>query len=292
MSINDLFDNQLRRGNINGNFGVVGGTKNAQSKKVVTDIDSVTSFQNSNIDDQWSEGYVTMSTYYDNYFAGQDIKVTLDGVEDDFPDIPILNMGFNIEQQKTPVYGLWSYTYDGVMRGTRIVSGTLSIATTSADYMTRLLSKAASSRRDIRNGVGELGATIYGSGRQLTADDSLIDTYWSKNIDPAVGAAGKNIHSVHPPFSLVILYGIQNTSISPTEWSPTGGDPATWDTNVLNADINERLVEGDPNKTTIMRRVLEACEITSMQTGFAPDGSVVAETYSFFARDTVLGIAP
>lgn len=290
MGLNDFFENERRKGNT-GRSTFNEEVKNV-GKKVKTDIMSATSWQNSVIDQEWAEGYKSPSAYYDYFFAGQDIKVTIDGVEDDYPDIPIVNFAFNVGQQKTPVYGLWSYTYDGVMRGTRLVSGTFTIATKSTGYMRDLLTKAARTRHDIANGVKTPGRQLY-SDRQLTEDDANIYKYWTKNIDPNLSAAGKNIFSSHPPFSFVILYGVQNTSVTADGWSDAVTNNID---NVMNQDLNERLVlpTKDNGGTYFYsnRYVLEACELQGLQTGFAPDGAVIAETYQFFARDIITSVLP
>lgn len=288
MGMNDFFDDIIRKGEMSGSVKPQDSTRGNRGAHTADPMQA-TSF--ANVDKRWAEGYMPnqKAQYFDYYFAGQDIKVTIDGVEEDFPTIPIVNFAFNVQQQKTPVYGLWSYTYDGVMRGTRIVSGSFTIATRSTGYMTNLLSKAAKSRQDIVKGAATGGKQLY-DGQALTRDDENIAKYWGKNIDPAVGRqGGKNMFSVHPPFSFVVLYGLQNTSISYKHWDPMGDESYVYG-EPLHQDVNERLVEALPNEP--MRYVLEACELQSMQTGFAPDGTVCAETYQFFARDLVIANTP
>lgn len=289
MGLNDFFDDAVRRGEVGSTGGAkaIDGVRNTPGAKK---IDRMEAFSFTNVDKYWAEGYTNSqkSQYFDYYFAGQDIKVTIDGVEDDFPTIPIVNFAFNVEQQKTPVYGLWSYTYDGVMRGTRIVTGTFTIATRSTGYMRNLLSKAAKARQDIAKGTSD-GKQLY-SGAALTRDDENIAKYWGKNMDPAVARqGGRNIFSVHPPFSFVVLYGLQNTSISYKHWDPMGDESYMYG-EPLHQDVNERLVEAMP--TEPMRYVLEACELQGMQTSYTPDGAVCAETYQFFARDLVIANTP
>src|SRR5690554_2765108 len=69
----------------------------------------------------------TAHTYFDYVFSGQDISVYIDGMDVDEACIPIMEFAFNIEQQKVPVYGFWSYSYDSIMRGSRLVSGAIRI---------------------------------------------------------------------------------------------------------------------------------------------------------------------
>lgn len=241
---------------------------------------------NSDVDRLWAAGQrdtAAPHSYFDYYFSGQDMKVYLDGTEDDpeYGNLPMMNLGFEIAQQKQALYGFWSYTSDQVMRGTRRVRGSFTLATKSPDYMTRLLSKAAKARSD--------GKRSYRYHRDLTEDDRNIEQYWGKNMDKSVGSSGgKQIFSVHPPFSLVILYGIQNLSINEVSSS---GYSEVWDKyqsdNPLALDINERLVESDP-LWQANRIVIDQVELDSFQAVFSPDGQPVAETWTWEARDVVI----
>lgn len=287
MGFNDLFAD-VRRGT--GSGAIV--RRNAASNAPQTTVDTtVHAFESAHIDAEWAEAYKdsdSQGAYYNYYFSGQDIKLFIDGAEE--ADLPVVNFGFNIEQQKVPVYGLWSYTYDAVMRGTRMVSGTFTLSTTSTDYMRKVLAKAAKAR-------SERGVFSKAFSRPLTEDDENIEKYWEKNIDPNLGAASKQIFSVHPPFNFVVVYGIQTTSIGPT---PEGhGDllfEQDWDPNYLgnygqdyplSLDVNERIIAAGAAER-VLTFTIEACEIQSLQVGYAPDGSVVSETYQFFARDLII----
>lgn len=231
------------------------------------------------------------NNYWDYYFSGQDVKIYVDGTEEDpeFRHLPIQEFAFSVSQQKTPVYGFWSYTYDAIMRGQRIIGGQFSIVTRYPDYMKRLLEKAASVRAK--------GKSSYRYYRDLTEDDRNIEKYWGKNLDPAYGQAGNHLFSAHPPFSFVIVYGVQNLSLSSGDLDlqnrnaiynsyrkgPSG--PET-DINPLLSDVNERLVESD-TADQANRIVLEACELTQVQRAIGSDGAVLTETYEFLARDII-----
>lgn len=286
---NDLFQ-QINRGT--SGVSVVRSSKTLNAHADDT-VGRVHAFEDADIDAEWADKYFNSNStnpYYDYFFSGQDIKLYIDGAEDS--QLPVMTFGFNVEQKKTPVYGLWSYTYDAVMRGTRLISGTFTLSTSSTDYMRRVLTKAATSRAD----RGFLGINTSLS-RPLTEDDENLDKYWGKNIDPNLGAAHKNIFSVHPPFNFVVVYGIQSTQISPTpegtgealsahDWNPNfrklyGSDYA------LSMDVNERIVQTD-STDRVLKFTIEACELQSLQIGYSPDGSVCQETYQFFARDLVI----
>lgn len=238
------------------------------------------------VDQTWASTYngkntsVVGSPYYDYFFTGQDIIVVVDGTEDDanFKVLPILNMGYNVTQQKMPIYGFWSYTYDAVMRGTRIVQGSITLATKSPNYMKNLIAKSAQSRQEL------LGSANYTYNKGLTDDDANIEKFWGKNIDPALNAIGTSIYSVHPPFSFVIIYGVQNIGVS--DWGSVQTYAQYANDDPWLADTNERLIESDLVDQS-NRIILDACEIQSMETSYGPDGTIVAETYTFFGRDII-----
>lgn len=281
---NDLFDS-----NRNGQqgFSTVRDPRAGSSQGSLSGSNEIQVFEH-DIDSKWAEGWGGVdgtsapNSYFDYYFSGQDVKVYVDGTEDDpeFASLPIVNFGYSISQQKMPVYGFWSYTSDSVMRGNRIVAGLFQIATKYPDYMRRLLTKAANTRATKQ--------ASYSYYRGLTEDDENIERYWGKNLDPAIAAAGNNVYSVHPPFSFVVVLGVQSYSVSPDAlgsreevYNQYFGD------NPLHANENERLVESDPVDQS-NRIILDSCEIQGMEQQFSPDGQVVTETYQFFARDIVL----
>ena len=234
----------------------------------------------SDLDLQWSraEGVKrTPHTYFDYVFTGQDILAYIEGTEME-ECIPVIEMGFNIEQQKVPVFGFWSHTFDGMMRGTRMVSGVIRIATVSNNYMTDKIAEAASNRAAKHAGMTPI--------RGLDRDERNIEEYWSRNIDTSASynEGGRTIFSAHPPFNLCIDFNMQSVSVnrSPVElanelYEKYRSGPA----NIQN--YNERLVDTDFNDT--MCYILENVELMSMNTEITPAGDVVGEAYSFIARD-------
>lgn len=256
-------------------------------------MDSNVSFSpvNDDIDSKWA-GFTPRSgmsnniidgAYFDYYFSGQDVRVYVDGTfdEPEFQVLPFNEFGYNVSQQKMPLYGFWSYTYDAVLRGVRLIEGKFILFPKSPDYMRRLLEKAADTRAT--------QAASYQYYRGLTEDDTLIDKYWGKNLDPGVQSAGKNIFSAHPPFSFIIAYGVQSTSIAQYDTLKNIDDRVQYynQNNILMSDTNDRLVDSDPSGSK-NRVILDACEITNMSTGYGSNGAPVMETYSFFARDIII----
>lgn len=217
-------------------------------------------------------------SYFDYYFTGQDVKIMIEGTSfssnSDPGQSPFVELAYSVQQEKTPVFGFWSYTFDAVMRGTRIVSGMFRLVTTYPNRLTDLISEAATSRKDQRTGLNTI--------RGLDTDEQNIERYWDRHLQDR---GTRRIHSVHPPFNLQIHYGVQPMSLKP--------DPSNRFTEVYNryrtdtamfTDVNERLVHtsASGSSTTI---ILNNVEITGKQVEFNPDGSVCSEMYSFFARD-------
>lgn len=223
-----------------------------------------------------------MNSYFDYFYSGQDIICVVDGTEQDsqFRVLPMMQIGWSIVQQKMPVFGYASYTHDAVLRGNRIVQGSFVIATRYPNYIRDLLSTAAATRAH--------NDASYSYYKNLTEDDANIEKYWQRNLDPSLQSSIKNVYSAHPPFSFVIIYGVQNVSVN--NFSASAGVSDLYlryrEDNPWMTDINERLIESDlVNQSN--RVILDACEIQSMETGYGSDGAVITETYSFFGRDII-----
>lgn len=223
------------------------------------------------------------SNYFDYFFTGQDIKVRVADVPDtdpNFGDLPIMEFAFSIEQQKNPVYGFWSYTYDAMMRGTRVVAGSFSIATKHPNFMRDLIATAADNR-------SKTSSSTALHPRKLTEKDELINRYWGKNLDQAFVQVGKVVFGVHPPFSFVVTYGVQTMSVPQQSGSSSFRDFYAQSykkrDNEMVQDVNHRLVEADPSFED--RVIIDAVELTNCTRQFTPDGNIVSETYSFIGRD-------
>lgn len=229
----------------------------------------------------------TQNAYIDYYFSGQDIDVRLSGDTDPSPmgQLPIMELAIQIEQEKLPLYGFWSYTFDHVLRGVRVVSGAFTVATTYPGYMNDLVAKAASIRKE--SAIAQTKSYPY--HQELTEDDKNIDLYWGSNLDPSYDAGNKNLFSVHPPFSLTLTYGIQSLSVDTNGQLPNVAnflkDYYDNQDNVLMSDENQRLVPSSPSG--INRLFIDDIELKSCQRSFTSDGSICVETYTFIARDIV-----
>lgn len=261
----------------------------------------------SDIDLQWGGGRDTndqkFSNYYDYYFSGEDIKVYIDGLFDPKDELDIAGFTFSIKQEKQPVYGFWSYNFDTVMNGTRLVAGRLSVYTRYPRRITDLLEKAAEARVNSVANKPNVNSVIslMGSQSESLSDEENIQKYWAYSqldrvtTDPALKSTidgQHNIFSAHPPFNLIIMYGVQDSSLTPTtstsnETSATAGQNSVLD-KILATDINQRLVKhntGSGSGSSPMKIVLQNVNLVSMSASFEPGGQPLVETYDFIARD-------
>lgn len=254
----------------------------------------------SDIDMLWGgnahDGDNRFNHYYDYYFSGEDVKVFIDGLFGPEDELDIGSFAYSIRQEKQPLYGFWSYNYDAVMLGTRIISGEFSIFSRYPRRMTELLEKTARARatapadRETKNNiVSTFGPKFFDS----TEDEKNIEKYWANSqldritVDPA-GADSKNIFSAHPPFNFIILFGVEETAISPLSSSKNESYNIVDNLDrMIYSDVNQRSVKLD-SLVGPMKIVIQQVNLMTMSSSYIPGGSPVMETYSFLARDYYL----
>lgn len=254
-------------------------------------IDLIWSGQSSDKDKRFSN-------YYDYYFSGEDIKVYIDGLFGPEDELDIASFAYSVRQEKQPLYGFWSYNFDTVLLGTRIITGEITLFTRYPKRMTDLLEQAAKARvasPDTRADRNSIVSRLYqGSGNNFesTQDAKNIEKYWAYSqldritSDPfSQMASNKNIFSAHPPFNFVILYGVEETALTPFK-SSKSGDYSVSDNldRMILSDINERSIKVD-NISSPMKIVLQEIHLMNMSTAYTPGGQPVAEAYQFIARD-------
>lgn len=240
------------------------------------------------------------NNYYDYFFSGEDVKVYIDGLFDDSDEMDIAALGYVVKQEKQPLYGFWSYNYDAMMLGTRLITGELSIYSRYPRRMTEMLEKAAkvrtesSSANPSRSVISTLGVDA------ARKDDELnIEKYWLNSeldritADPMMNTLvdmadpNHNIFSAHPPFNLVILYGIEETAITDSSISTYNSG------NEVNRQLNsDRIMATDTNERktfnsikTPMKIVLQNVNLVAMSTSYTSGGQPLVENYQFIARD-------
>jgi len=237
------------------------------------------------------------SNYYDYYFSGEDIKVYIDGLFDPKDELDIQSFAFTVKQEKTPVYGFWSYNFDAMMHGTRLIAGSFTVYSRYPRRMTELLEKAAQERVNSASNKSNSSSVVslMRSQSESLVDEQNLERYWGYSqldritFDPASQSASeKNIFSSHPPFNFVIMYGVQDSSLTPatTTRNDSSGTSQQMDNldRIMATDINQRTVKINPG-TTPMKIVLQSVHLTGVSMGYSPGGAPLVETYDFLARD-------
>jgi len=247
-----------------------------------------------------SSGDQRFSNYYDYYFSGEDVKVYIDGLFDAKDELDIAGFGYLVKQEKQALYGFWSYNFDAIMNGTRIISGQFSIYSRYPRRMTELLEAAAIARTNSISGKADSAGVIsvMRAQNESRKDEENIQKYWANSqldritTDPAISTSSsngdRNIFSAHPPFNFVILYGVEESGLSSvgTSVNSTTGSVSQRDNldRIISTDINERKIKLS-NPTTPMKIILQDVHIMQMSTEYQSGGAPLIETYSFVARD-------
>lgn len=246
-----------------------------------------------------SSGDPNFSNYYDYFFSGEDIRVFIDGLFDPTDELDIASFSFAINQQKMPLYGFWSYNFDAMMNGNRIISGQFSIYSRYPRRMTEMLEKAAKVRSETASGKSDSAGVISTLRAQAESrkDEENIQKYWANSqldritVDPALSSAAingdHNIFSAHPPFNFVITYGVEDTGLTskgPAQNASTAviSQRSNLD-RIMSTDINERKIK--VSESTPLKIILQNVHLMNMSTSYESGGSPLIETYSFMARD-------
>lgn len=257
---------------------------------------------NAAIDLEWGGSRTDdkFNNYYDYFFSGEDIRVYIDGLFDESDEMDIASLAYVVKQEKQPLYGFWSYNYDAVMLGTRLITGEISIYSRYPRRMTELLEKAASVRTESSNpNPSRSVISSLGTDAARIDDEINIKKYWLNTeldrvtTDPQMKTLldtsdpNHNIFSAHPPFNLIIFYGIEELGI-------TNNSVLTYDSsNEINSQLNsDRLLATDYNErktlksiSNPMKIVLQNVNLLSMTTSYTSGGAPLVENYQFMARD-------
>jgi len=257
---------------------------------------------NNEIDRVWagrsSNNQRSINSYYDYYFSGEDVRVFIDGLFAPEDELDIASFAYMVRQEKQPLYGFWSYNYDAMMLGTRIITGEVTIMTRYPRRMTEMLEKAAVARATDptrRTNEQRIVSRLRNENTLNNEDEKNIQKYWgysqldritedqyltNNTID-----GQNNIFSAHPPFNFVILYGVEETAITPFNARST--EDLRINDNIdrlMQADINQRTVKIN-NVVSPMKIVLQEVNLISMSTAYTPGGQPIGESYQFMARD-------
>jgi len=220
--------------------------------------------------------------YFDYYYSGSDVKIKIDGLDDsDF--LPVYSFGYQIQQEKVPLYGYASYTYDAMMRGVRIISGAFSLVVTEPHLLSMKIAESAKRR----SGNSQSRTKDIYALRQYDGDADKIDQYWGRNYDSNITSEDQHLFSIHPPFNFLIKYGIQEASLALKNPNVRVDEVKSRfsENTPLWQDTNERLINPADVRGADHRTLLENIELTSKSIQYDSSGDPLIETYSFLARD-------
>lgn len=252
------------------------------------------------IDLRWggeSDDENKFNTYYDYYFSGEDVKIYIDGLFDANHELDIASFSFSIRQEKSPLYGFWSYNFDAVMTGTRLIQGEFVIYTRYPGRMRELLSRAARRRARFYSNqpISEIQSYLR-SNMEDEKDEKNIQKYWGENKLDRVSSLdrlsydgpqsdSRNIFSSHPPFNFIVKHLTQEGSVTTVTNKAETTDKTEFETidRLASLDINDRLVQKSLSKP--MDIVLQNIHLLSMGTSYTPGGTPLMEAYQFLARD-------
>ena len=255
--------------------------------------------------------------YQKYYFSGNDVFVFIEPYgQTRLIPIPITDMGYGISQEKVPIFGYSSYTWDTVARGTRIIRGEFTIVFTKVNFLGRLLGDPSvpdvtqediihpvvlvdeddelARRKDLRSSIWgyKEGGTVYQNATNINS--VLYDPTKVQNLGDDGEAAypfGRKASdgyseaefAGHPPFNIVVAFG-DNPSVREIGYS--GFNYEQWKLTALDdykmaLDINESQNVGE-------RVILKNVELMSCGTVLDPSGQPLRESYSFIARDATI----
>ena len=236
------------------------------------------------IDSIWSGGSnndLRFSNYYDYYFSGEDIRVYIDGLFAPEDELDIATFAFNVRQEKQPLYGFWSYNYDAMMYGTRIITGELTVFSRYPRRMTELLEKAAEVRTKAAGNKSQSNLVMSNlrSAFENEEDEKLVEKYWARSQldritdDPFaknVQNSNRNIFSAHPPFNLIIVYGLEEVALSPLNTYQSEDIPISDNIDrMMISDVNQRTVKSD-GIVNPMKIVIQEVNLMSMSIAYSP----------------------
>jgi hypothetical protein len=283
--------------------GYIPYEQTVSNRPEIRNLDGTFDPLNADLDLYWAGASKTdprFSNYYDYFFSGEDVKVYIDGLFDEKDELDIQGFGFMIKQEKQAVYGFWSYNFDAIMNGTRIITGQFSVYSRYPRRMTEMLERAAEARVQTMTGKKDSAGvvSVMRSQNESLKDEENIQKYWANSqldrvtTDPAIATGssnnGHNIFSAHPPFNFIIMYGVDDSSLSPIAGSSNKSTASMEQRDnldrLISTDINERKIKlfGAQNA---MKIVLQNVHLMQMATEYQGGGVPIVETYAFVARD-------
>lgn len=190
------------------------------------------------------------TAYWENYYAGSDVGLFIgDRWVDD-----VITLQYTLNNNKTPVHGYMSESFDAIARGTYVIQGQLAVAFTEPGYLHKILT-GSHSRFDPNEIVRE----------KLTGKRRDIERPVQEPVTSKTPVSGKLRDR------RVDRYGYEDKFFKNTVGKG-------FDIYVTFGDITETYRSG----AVIL---IENCHITSSSMVLEPSGEPIAEIYSFFAKE-------
>jgi hypothetical protein len=244
--------------------------------------------------------FTPLWSYYDWAITGANCVVYLTAnateltVKRLLENVPTIAVGYEIQQNKTPLYGYNDTGPRMIMRGQRLVSGQLIIAHREVGYLQKVLRKA--------------DPILYNSKDTLDLKETNKLKYWNTRSwestfkDPqrknfANEEDQYNIFYAHPNFDISIVYGTGDEVGKAT--ATAGGyidlraivdKKSEWYNNDPNQynDVNP-LYRPDHKSLDLKRQreTISSVQLTGLSKSVAADGEIIVEAYSFLAVDVL-----
>jgi len=228
--------------------------------------------------------YEQLAAYNDYAITGTNCYVymtsTIKEVRNNIKDLPVIAVGYEIQQQKAPIYGYADVGPRTIARGTRIVSGQLIIAHFEAGALAKRL---FDSQRK-----------LYNTPEHLSLDEELRMKYWNTRNwedwmkDPQRKNFNKQEHLfyAHPNFDISIVYGEGDfrDKIDTTVGAYT---TETWSARDINPLYRLNSLSPISGAPAITRETIVGVQLNGKQKTVAADGDIIVEAYSFLAYDVL-----
>lgn len=243
----------------------------------------------------------TMYSYNDYFLTGANCIVYFASDREDedsytntrkLSNIPVLGVGYNIQQSKAPLYGYNDVGVRKIMAGQRIVSGEFVILHKWCGFLEEVLMR--------NDSIG------YGATYELDLKEQLRIKYWNtrdwdkipddpQRINFPAGNR-KNIFYSHPNFDISIVYGVGDEVGRPTQ-NPDGyldisnvlNLKSSWygDESLSHKDINPLWISKTMFDEHSRRETISGVQLTGKTKSVSIDGEVITESYSFLAVDVL-----
>jgi hypothetical protein len=250
------------------------------------------------------DAYSQLSAYNDWFVTGANCVVYLvsnaqdskqNKVTRELSSVPVVGVGYSVQQQKTPLYGYNDTGPRKIMRGQRLVSGDFVILHKSAGYF-----------EDILMSYAEMP---YGSQEKLSLNEQQRLTYWntrqwdsSMNDPQRAGMKNqKNIFYNHPNFDISIVYGAgdevgapaaygnHNTEYPSMKLDKVKALTSAWYEDPFQPGMSYKAVNPlyRDNTLTKQRETIVGVQLVGKSKSISIDGEVIMESYSFLAIDVL-----